>query len=108
MKIRLYRAPKQYEGYVDEYSLYFPLNKKLRKREGLAGTYVGCSQASDGSVIRCNWSDVDSFANVSLGRKVNLETMSPQFQAWAHHLEQLWNDALKYDDEIHWSIWNTV
>lgn len=106
MQVRLYRAGKKFRGYVDEYTLYFPYPKKIQKTEKISGYGIGCSQTSNGDVIRCSGFDVDCFATTNLGRKVSLETMSPEFQKWARNLERIWNDALKYDDAEHWQVWN--
>ena len=114
MKVRLYRGPASCRGYVDEFSLYFRYPKWMieenRKKYGTSrltrGCYIGCSEASDGSVIKCNWAEDDY--NVSLGRKYPLEKMSQQFQQWAKQLEAAYNDAIKYNDEEHWEIWNHI
>ena len=97
--VKLYR----YSGKptVDQFSLVFPYPKWLRERDKVDAFCIGCSQASDGTVIRC-----DSFAynrkRMKLGTLWKLESMSPVFQQWARTLEILWHDALKYDDEEHW------
>lgn len=106
MKVRLYRAAAQYRGYIDEYTLYFPNNKKERQSSRMAGVFVGCSPSGNGGVNVCNWEECGNFSNYNFGRKVKLESMPLQFQEWVRSLEKKWNDALKYDDDEHWDIWN--
>ena len=115
MKVRLYDSGKRYEGFPDRYSLYFPYTQKMmdyyKKKFGrvIKGTFLGCSQASDGSVIRYYWEDLDTTIGYSikgLGRKVKIESMSKQFQEFAVKMERIWNDAIKYDDKEHWDFWN--
>ena len=106
MQVRLYRATGEARDFIDGYTLYFPYNKKLREQTKCAGYGIGCSQGMYGNVIRCDGFDVESFVTVNLGRKVKLETMSEEFQRWAKHMEEAWNNALKFDDKEHWDIWN--
>lgn len=114
MRVRLYRA-RNAKGYVDEFSLYFPYPKRMveeyKKQHDrlIKGTFLGCSQASDGSVIRCIWCDLDVTIGYSidgLGRRWPLEKMSKEFRAFARKMERLWNNALKYNDDKHWDAWN--
>lgn len=113
MKVRLYDGGKKWG--VDRYTFYFPFPKWMREdyynrhRHVVTGTMIGCSEGSDGGVIRCIWEDMDLTLGYSirrLGRKIPIENMSKQFQKWARRLEKLWNDALKYDDKKHWDKWN--
>ena len=115
MKVRLYRSPARFKGYVDEFTLYFPYPKKMIEEykklhnRYIKGTFLGCSQASDGSIIRCCWDDLDvtiGYSIESLGRRWPLEKMSREFQRFARKMERLWNNALKYDDKKHWDAWN--
>ena len=114
MKVRLYRA-RNAKGYVDEFSLYFPYPKKMTEEYKtvhdrlIKGAFLGCSQASDGSVISCCWEELDVTIGYSidgLGRRWPLEKMSRGFQKFARRMERLWNNALKYDDKKHWDAWN--
>ena len=113
MKVRLYRG-RNAKGFVDEFTLYFPYPKwmtaEYKERHGrlIKGTMLGCSQASDGSVIRCIWEDLDvtiGYSISGLGRRWPLEKMSKEFQRFARKMERLWNEALKYDDDKHWDAW---
>jgi len=109
MKVRLYRYPGAWT--VDQFTLYFPYPKWLREHDGVHGCFVGCNQASDGSVIRCNWDYDDrklGYHPSNLGRRYPLERMSKQFRKWANRMARLWNDALRYDDEKHWDKWNAA
>lgn len=114
MKVRLYRAKKA-KGFVDEFSLYFPYPKKMieeyKKRfdREIKGTFLCCSQASDGSVIRCCWENLDvtiGYSIEGLGRRYPVEKMSKDFQKFAGKMERLWNNALKHDDDKHWDAWD--
>lgn len=113
MKVKLYRATNA-KGFVDEFSLYFPypkwMKEEIYKRNGgiVNGTFLGCSQDSRGYVIRCCWDELDAslgYTIQGLGRRYPLEKMSEHFQNYAKHLEKLWNDAIKFNDEEHWDAW---
>lgn len=99
-KVKLYRYHG--EPTVDQFTLVFPFPKWLRDREKADAFCIGCSQASDGTVIRCD-SFVYDRKRMKLGRIWKLESMSPVFQQWARTLESLWHEALRYDDEEHWN-----
>lgn len=101
MKVKLYKMPGKET--IDSYSLYFPYPKWLREHDKCRGFFINCSQDSNGGVIRCA-GDYDEW-NCFLGKRFPLEKMSEQFQNWAHHLEKLFNDALKYNDAEHWETW---
>lgn len=109
MKVRLYDAGKKFKDYVDRYTLYFPVCKKLQAREG-RGFYLGCSPDGNDGVIRCCWetNENDQVNSKSLwfGKRIAIESMPKGFQRFAMKMEKLWNDALKYDDEEHWEAWN--
>ena len=111
MKVRLYDAGKQYEGYPDRYALYFPVPKALQKREG-RGVFLGCSPNSQGEMIRCCWDEnrdaIVNGARLFLGKIVPLETMPVGFQKTARRLEEAWNNAVKYDNEKYWELWNNA
>lgn len=115
MKIRLYRASAKFRGYVDEFTLYFPYPKWLQKeiqeqhKEKVCGCCIGCSQTEGGNMVRCMGFDDNrtlGYHPDNFGRRYPLEKMSKQFQREAHKLEKAWNDALKYNDNKHWEIWN--
>ena len=115
MKIRLYDSGKRYEGYPDRYSLYFPYPKWMQEeRYGLYGHRVmgfvlGCTMDCDGGVIRCDSFEDDRTLGYHvdyLGRKISLDKMSLAFRKWALSMEKKWNDALKFNDDKHWEIWN--
>lgn len=102
-KVKLYR----YGGKptVDQYTLLFPYPAWLRKREGIDALCLGCSQASDGSVIRCTHFEYNRM-RMKLGTRWKFESMSPVFQQWARTLEILWQEALEHDDQEHWDNFN--
>ena len=102
MTARLYKAPAQYRGYVDEYSLYLPYPKCLRNenRNGVTGIYLGCSPASDGTMIRCNWEEWNLKHGLCdcLGRKVEIDAMPEAFRNECRRIERLFNEACKLRD----------
>ena len=117
MEIRLYRAPAKFRGYVDEFTLYFPYPKWLQKeiqdqhKERVCGYCIGCSQTEGGNIVRCMGFDDNrtlGYHPDNFGRRYPLEKMSKQFQREARKLGKAWNDALKYNDNKHWEIWNNA
>lgn len=115
MKIRLYRASAKFRGYIDEFTLYFPHPKWMQKenydRYGhhICGYCIGCSQSNSGNMIRCIGFDDDrnlGYHPDNFGRRYPLEKMSKEFQAEARKLARAWNNALKYNDDKHWEVWN--
>jgi hypothetical protein len=114
MKARLYRATGEARDYIDGYSLYLPYPKwyreQLNPKNYASGCFLGCSPASDGTMIRCCWEELEYriYGRAdNLGRKVKIESMPEPFQKEVRRIEKLWNDALKYNDDEHWNIWNT-
>ena len=101
--VKLYRYSGQ--PTVDQFSLVFPFPKWLRKRDGYDALCIGCSQASDGTVIRCDTFEYHR-ERMKLGRLWRLESMSPVFQQWARTQEILYHEALQYDDQEHWDNFN--
>jgi len=115
MKIRLYRASAKFRGYIDEFTLYFPFPKWMKEeyrnnyQHHVYGYGIGCSQDSYGGVVRCCGFDDDrtlGYHPDHFGRRYPLEKMSKEFQKWARSMEKAWNDALKFNDDKHWNIWN--
>ena len=113
MKVKLYKG-RNAKGSIDEFSLYFPYPKKYvvecHKEYGheIKGTFLLCSERTDGSVIRCCWDYLDTSLGYSvyrLGKRYPLESMSKEFQRFAKRMEKLWNDAWKFDDKKHWDRW---
>lgn len=112
MKARLYDSGKKYEGYVDRLTLYFPYPKWLQKKDGVRGCYLGCSVASDGGMIRCTWNcNENSIVNspsLFLGKKLDIDSMPEPFRKIVRKMEQIFNDALKFNDEAHWKAWEAA
>lgn len=77
--VRLYR----YSGKptVDQYTLLFPYPRWLKKETGVDGLCIGCSQASDGTAIRCDSFEYDH-TKIKLGTLWKRESMHPIFQNW--------------------------
>ena len=117
MQVRLYRATGEARNYIDGYTLYFPYPKfmvqRMREIYGpttlIKGFFLGCSPASDGTMIRCNWEDYEVGKYpyyVNFGKKIDIKTMPEPFQKEVRRMEKLYNEALKYDDQEHWDKWN--
>lgn len=103
MLARLYKG-RNCAGYVDEYSLYFRYPKWLRKEQnGAAGCYLGCSVSRYGTMIRCNWGEVEIFSDANLGKKVNIATMPMPFRREIERMEALYNEALKTRNFDRWN-----
>lgn len=116
MQVRLYRATGEARDYIDGYTLYFPYPKwyirELQKLHGagtlIKGCFLGCSPASDGTMIRCSWDEyeVGKYQYYpSFGKKINIDTMPEPFKKEVRRMENLFNDAIKYNDVIHWKRW---
>lgn len=101
MKARLYRATGEARNYIDGYSLYLPYPEWMKKESnGVTGIYLGCSPASDGTMIRCTWEEWNlRYGNcTSLGRKVDIDLMPYEFRKECRRIEALWNEALAKRD----------
>lgn len=98
MKARLYVARGEEKNYVDGYSLYLPYSKSFREWQTLGyrlkGCYLGCSPASDGTMVRCSWAELEGPVS-DLGKRVKIEDMPQPFQRECRRIEALFNEALK-------------
>ena len=113
MKARLYRATGEAKNYIDGYTLYFPYPKwyrqELRKiHRDIAynpiGCFLGCSPASDGTMIRCCWDEMDGrYTFQGLGRKVKIESMPEPFQKEVARMQALWDEACETHNFDHWN-----
>lgn len=117
MQVRLYKARGEAGNYIDGYTLYFPYPKFMVKRMKeiygptalIKGFFLGCSPASDGTMIRCNWDDYEVGRYpyyVNFGEKIDIDTMPEPFRKEVRRMEKLYNETLKYDDLEHWNEWN--
>jgi len=101
MKARLYRATGEARDYIDAYTLYFPYPKWYRDQcaNRATGTFLGCSPASDGTMIRCCWDEMDGrYSFVGLGRRVKIESMPEPFRMEVERMQALWDEACKTRD----------
>ncbi len=106
MKARLYRATGGARNYIDGYTLYFPYPKWYRKELPYLsrGTFLGCSPASDGTMIRCCWDEMDErYAFDGLGRKVKIESMPEPFQKEVARMQALWYEACSTRNFDRWN-----
>jgi hypothetical protein len=106
MKARLYRATGEARNYVDAYTLYFPYPKWYRDELTYfsRGTFLGCSPASDGTLIHCYWDEMDTrYTFDGFGRKVKISSMPERFQQEVERLQKLWDDACKTHDFSRWN-----
>lgn len=109
MKARLYRATGEARNYIDAYTLYFPYPKWYRKENGnyATGCFLGCSPASDGTMIRCCWDEWElskygAPINAS-GRKIAIDSMPEPFRNEVRRMESLWEDACRTRDFSRWN-----
>jgi len=106
MKARLYRATGEARNYVDGYTLYFPYPKWYREELPYysIGCFLGCSPARDGTMIRCNWDEMDEkYTFKGLGRKVKIESMPEPFQKEVARMQALWDEACKTRNFDRWN-----
>ena len=106
MKVRLYRATGEARNYIDGYTLYFPYPKWYLKEFGRnsKGTFLGCSPASDGTMIRCCWEDMDpKYTFDGFGRKVKISSMPEPFQKEVARMQALWDEACSTHDFDRWN-----
>lgn len=116
MKARLYRATGEARNYVDGYSLYLPYPKWLVKYENvryglgsdnIIGTFLGCSPASNGTMIRCCWEDFQTSkygpSPTCLGRRVDINLMPDEFRKECQRIESLWDEACKTRNFSRWN-----
>lgn len=104
-QVKLYDSGKQYKGYPDRYTLYFPYPQWLKDNDNYEGTFLGCSPSYDGRMTRCIFDMVEIGENVNFGKEIPLSSMPQGFQDAANELISKWYDALKYDDDKHWEEW---
>lgn len=128
MKVRVYDSGKKWA--YDRYDMYFPYPKRMReqisKEHGriIMGTYISfgisvrdhgqydCNTlypTNDCSMTLYSWGEDDRTIGCdipSAERKVKIETLPKVVQDYARKMEGLWNDALKYNDDEHWKLWN--
>ena len=105
MKARLYRATGVASDFIDGYTLYFPYPKRYRKKLPYfsRGTFLGCSPAHDGTMIRCSWDEMDErYTFDGLGRKVKIESMPKPFQKEIARMQALWDEACRTGDFKKW------
>ena len=106
MKVRLYKAKGEAGSFIDGYTLYFPYPRWYRMEliYFSRGTFLGCSPAKDGTMIRCNWDEMDErYTFEGLGRKVKIETMPEAFQSEVKRMQILWDEACKTRNFDRWN-----
>lgn len=112
MKVKVYDSGKKFM--FDRFTLYFPYPKWLREedwnnhRRRVMGCFQPFSYGKD-YITLCAWDYDDRTLGYNIPRnerKVKIEAFPKVVQDYAHKMEGLWNDALKYDDDEHWKLWN--
>lgn len=106
MKARLYRATGEARNFIDGYTLYFPYPKWYLKEFGhnSRGTFLGCSPASDGTMIRCCWGEMEpQYTFEGFGRKVKISSMPEAFQKEVARMQALWDEACKTRNFDRWN-----
>lgn len=111
MKVRVYQDQrKEFKNYPDSMSVYFPLPKRLRKREFSNGFY--CAGHLNGTgFYGMYWDNVPEGVVLNsngmyLGKLIKRETLPTRFQQHLMKLETLWNEVVSKDTDEMWDIWH--
>lgn len=112
MKVRVYDSKQK--DVADRYTLYFPYPKWLRQQEGRP--IMGCFQPFNFieeekffTFYAWDYDDRSRGYNIPrTERKIKLETLPKFVRDYVDRMDRLWNDALKYDDDEHWAMWNAA
>lgn len=97
---------KEYETYVDRYSLYVPTPRNKVKEWGLMGMLLGFN-FNEESINRCNWCECSrGVQTMNLGKKIKRESLPQHVQQWINTMEDKYNRAVKEDTAEAWEEWN--
>ena len=97
---------KEYETYVDRYSLYIPTPRNKVKEWGVMGVFLGFN-FDDKSVTRYCWCDCrGGIKSMNLGKKIKRESLPKHVQEWINTIEEKYNRALKEDTAEAWAEWD--
>ena len=114
MTLRVYdgargsKERRQYEGYIDRYSLYFPYPNRWKTEtykkygEHISGEFLGFSFSKNGSNInRCCWNqwNLRDGNCGGLGKKVKINTLPEPVQKWIHGYEIAWNNLINNPED---------
>lgn len=104
MKARLYHDERVSERDADDsWSIYLPLPKKMRKKTGLKGVFLGCKPTVYG-MIRCTWEEDKIERSVFLGKRIDTCTTPKAFQKMFKDIESTFQNACVQDTP---QAWNT-
>lgn len=102
--LRVYDAAglkKEYAGYQDRYSLYFPYPDKWVEN-GHVGDFLAFNFTEDETrphITRLYWDEWHRRNGyVRLGKKVKIETLPEYVQKWIKGFEKVWNDYINNED----------
>lgn len=80
MKAKLYHDERVSEREADDsWSIYLPLPKKMRKKTGLKGYFLGCKPTEYG-MIRCTWEEDKIEKSAYLGKRIDPSTTPKLFK----------------------------
>ena len=97
---------KEYETYVDRYSLYVPTPRNKVKEWGLMGMILGFN-FNEKSINRCTWCECRAgIQTMNLGKKIKRESLPQHVQQWINTMEDKYNRAIKEDTAEAWEEWN--
>ena len=97
---------KEYETYVDRYSLYVPTPRnKVKEWWGIMGMFLGFS-FNDKQIIRCCWDECKyGVKTMKLGKKIKRDQLPKHVQEWINEEERAYNKALKENTLEAWEEW---
>lgn len=97
---------KEYETYVDRYSLYVPTPRnKVKEWWGIMGMFLGFS-FNDKQIIRCCWDECKyGVKTMKLGKKIKRDQLPKHVQEWINEEERAYNKALKENTLKAWEEW---
>lgn len=105
--LRVYKAGKKYDGYVDQFSLYYPTPRNKVKDWGYMGQFLGFSFSQD-TITKCTHDEcklglgIDTF----LGKKQKIEDLPQHVQEWIKEEEKAYNTAIDLDSIDGWDAYS--
>ena len=112
MQVRVYQDDrKEFKNCPDSMTIYFPIPKRLQKREQSKGCFCAGHINSMGGFNGMYWDSVNQGMIINgnqlyLGKRIKRETLPEKVQNHINELEKIWNNAVTKDDESSWDKWN--
>lgn len=94
-KLKVYKAGKKYDGYLDQYSLYYPIPRKKVKESGYKGVILGFS-FGEHYITKCTHDEFPAGFDIQacLGKKVDIKTLPEHVQEWIAKEEKEWQETI--------------